>query len=562
MISRGNRSESNGITVSKRCDRFNNFRIHRTKNDHGFHVYILENKNETRQIFIPRFVFGRFRACVKKLATEELSSNSVEAFEHRVSFLNKDYFFFKSSHMDLDNMIIQDLEERKGSSGYITVSRKCLKALNQLLYSEKLQHPNDVLEGIISYHKLFQFSFVKASKSITSDLILRKDVLQSINEYRPELVARNPLKRNKTTESISSDNAVSGSNLRGSKSQKTSNFKSKLGERLHDKDIKVDYSQIFGDKSIRLSSNNESDDKKSGKTVPLYQFAIPLSARDIKYYGTGRFHFELGQDESIQFRNLFLCERSNEFYLGFEIIDALFTRNRILNTFQFPLYYLKVQIRESGRGIRLKARDDGRLYLNHLALAHLIEKFSHKTAGQDSLSRFFTNLLAQHISVDQLNDRITLTRHLPVSDEIFDRTREILIGYQEENGKGGILADLRKLKGVECDLHKVMLYRARGNLSPIELSLEYDLDKILDIAHHSVSRFYDSLLGRFLTPELLNDVPLEADKTPAAWVPGRPSQSTSCLFKKLHQHDIVLLEGPPGTGKTFTIMNLLIDSVC
>jgi hypothetical protein len=564
MLSREYRLEKDVITVSKRCDRYNYFRIQRIKNDHGFHVYLLENTAENRRIFIPRFVFGRFRASVKKLVDSELNSHSVNTFELRVSFLNKDYFFFKSSHMDLSNLIIQDLEERKGSSGYITVSRKCLITLNQLLYSEKLQHPNDVLEGIISYHKLFQFSFNKASKSITSDLILRNDVLQSINDYRPKLSSLMPADKENSIENKIIDNTRAESVKKSITNTQPSNFQSKLGERLHDKNIKVDYSRIFTDRSIKInheSQDREGSDKYSAKNTPLFHFAIPLSAVDVKKYGAGYFTFELDSENSSHFRNQFLCDRSNDFYLGFEIIDALHTYNRTLKTFQFPLYYLKVNIRESGRGVRLSARDDGKFYLNHLALAQLIEKFGRKSASQSSLDAFFTNLLAQHISIDQLNDRITLTRHLPVSDEIFDRTREILFGHREENGKGGILADLT-LKGIECDLQSVALYRSRGNLSHVELSLEYDLNRILDIAHHSVNRFYDSLLGRFLTPELQNGLPLETGKAPPAWVPGRLSRSSACLLDKLHKHDIVLLEGPPGTGKTFTIMNLLIDSVC
>ena len=113
-----------------------------------------------------------------------------EAFELTAAFLNRDYFYFKSSNTDIDNLIIQDIEERDGSSGYITVNRKSLVSLDQLLYDDKLQHPNDVLQEIISYHKLFQFSFVKGSKSITSGLALRKDILQITERYTPSLAQK------------------------------------------------------------------------------------------------------------------------------------------------------------------------------------------------------------------------------------------------------------------------------------------------------------------------------------------------------------------------------------
>ncbi|VUD59162.1 hypothetical protein TDB9533_02606 [Thalassocella blandensis] len=550
------------IAINKKSDRQNHFRIQRQKNDHGFYVYVLENLAENKRIFIPRFVFGQFRACIQHIIHEEQSKPKAEPFERQVSFLNRDYFYFKSSRMDLNNLIIQDVEERKGSSGYITVGRKALHSLTTLLYSDALQHPNDVLDGIISYHKLFQFSFVKGSKSITSDLILRKDVLQSTHDYRPTLAARNSSDSQPKEEKKPVQAALANSASGKKKKIDAATYQPKLGERFHEKDIKVDYGEIFGDKKLSLSSGapaEETKDSKKSKSA-LSQFPTPLSATEIKAFGEGKFSFELSPDDAVEFRNRFISDRSADFYLGFEIVDTLFTYNKSLKTFQFPLYYLKVRIRESGRGVRLEARDDGKFYLNHLALAQLVEKFSEASAGVDPIENFFDNLLAQFISVDQLNDRITLIRHLPVSENIFDRTREILFGYKNENGKGGILGEM-KFKGVECDLHNVILYRAPKILSPTEQSLEYDLDNIQQIAHHKVKRFYSSLLGQFLTPELQHQDQKPQEKLPV-WVPGRLPKSARNLFDKMHHHDIVLLEGPPGTGKTHTILNLLIDAVC
>jgi len=560
------RKKTAEIGLSKKGVRGNTFRIRRFKNDHGFQVYSLENTSEGKTIFIPRFLFGRFRACIRSILKNELSKKHPETFEMTSSFLNRDYIYFKSSGSDIDNLIIQDVEEREGSSGYITVNRRSLTNLDQLLYDDKLQHPNDVLQEIISYHKLFQFSFVKGSKSITSGLALRKDILQITERYTPSLAQKIFLDEdNKGAKK--NIQAKPNTDRRKRKKKESNLFKPKLGERFNEKDIRIDYEEVFGDRKISFSAT-ASDTEEKGKTKSgksksvLSQFPVPLLAADVKAFETGKLYFELSTTEASEFRDRFIKDRSCDFYLGFEITDALFPFNRSIRTLQFPLYYTKVRIRESGRGVHLELMQDGLFYLNHLALAHLVDKFSEKVNGVDQLDKFFKTLLAQDISVDRLNDRVHLSRYLPIKESIFDRTREILLGYQDENGMGGILGDLN-IKGIECDLQSVYLYRAPKLLNPIDQALELDLDQITAIAHKSSQRFYQSLLGKFLTPELATDEHKKKDDFAAiTWMPGALPQSTRNLINQLREHDLVLLEGPPGTGKTYAIMNLLIHCIC
>lgn len=546
--------------------RGNAFRIRRFKNDHGFQVYSLENTSEGKIIFIPRFIFGLFRAHIRTIIKNELSKKQSETFEMTAAFLNRDYFYFKSSSSDIENLIIQDIEERDGSSGYITVNRRSLVELDKLLYDDKLRHPNDVLQEIISYHKLFQFSFVKGSKSITSGLSLRKDILQITERYTPSLAQKIFLDDDAKNEKKSSQ--LKPDIERRKRKKKTADlYKPKLGERFNEKDIRIDYEEVFGDQKISFaptsSEKEDSSKTKTSKSNPiLSQFPVPLLASDVKEYGNGKLYFELSTAEASEFRDRFIKDRSCDFYLGFEITDALFPFNRSIRTFQFPLYYTKVRIRESGRGVHLELMQDGLFYLNHLALANLVDKFSEKINGVDQVDKFFKTLLAQDISVDRLNDRIHLSRYLPIKESIFDRTREILLGFQDENGKGGILGELN-VKGIECDLQSVYLYRAPKLLNPIDQALELDLDQITAVAHKSSHRFYQSLLGKFLTPEQDTDTHKKKDDfAKITWMPGALPQSTRNLIHQLRDHDLVLLEGPPGTGKTYAIMNLLIHCIC
>jgi hypothetical protein len=338
----------------------------------------------------------------------------------------------------------------------------------------------------------------------------------------------------------------------------------KLGERFNERNIIVDYEEVFGDKKLNLNPTPDVDADKDGKGSKrkriLSQFPIPLAASEVKQFENGKFHFELSTAEASEFRDRFINDRSADYYLGFEIVDALFSFNKAIKTYRFPLYYTKVRIRESGRGVYLESRENGRFYLNHIALANLVGKHSETVAGVDNIDKFFKTLLAQDISVDGINDRICLSRYLPIKESIFDRTREILFGYQDENGKGGILADL-SVEGMECDLQSVYLYRAPKLLNPVDQALELDLDKINTLAHHSMKRFYNSLLGKFLIPEQQSDNQRKEKFAPVVWMPGMLPKSTRKLLDGLDNHDLVLLEGPPGTGKTHTIMNLLIQCI-
>jgi hypothetical protein len=557
-----NRIDGNGI--SKKFDRRNAFRIRRLKNDHGLQVYVLDNEGEGRKIYIPRFIFGRFRACVRQLLTNEISKKASESFEVSASFLNRDYFYFLSSAADIGNLVIQDVEEREGSSGYLTVSRKSLQTLDALLYDDALQHPNDVLHEIISYHKLFQFSFVKGSKSMTSGLALRKDVLQGTKRYSPRLAERIVIdaEAREVPANQVLPQVVGGQTA---PSIRAKLYEPKLGERFNEKDIRVDYDEVFGSGSLPGDAAND-DGAESGRAAPrgnkpLSEFPIPLAATDVKTLGDGSFYFELSVEQASEFRERFIGGRACDFYLGFEIVDALFRQGGGVRTFQFPLYYCKVNIRESGRGVHVEIRRDGQCWLNHLALAELVGKFSGTSGSADRVDEFFRTLLAQDISVDRLNDRIRVVRHLPVAESVFDRTREILLGYQDENGKGGLLGGL-SVKGIECDLQNVVLYRAPKIQNAVDQALEADLDTIAELAHHSTRRFYGSLLGKFLTPEMAAVDVQQRAFAPRTWMPGAVPPSTRKLLEQLNEHELVLLEGPPGTGKTFAIRNLLLHCIC
>ena len=147
-----------------------------------------------------------------------------------------------------------------------------------------------------------------------------------------------------------------------------------------------------------------------------------------------------------------------------------------------------------------------------------------------------------------------------MSDDVYTQTREILIGKQGESGHGGIIENLNIL-GIECDLDSVYLYKAPRNPSPLIRALDLDLARTQEIAWDNPTRFYSSLLGQFFNPERRDPKQEATPFCDKSYMPGKMPKATKKLVENLNNHNLVLLEGPPGTGKTFTILNLLIHCI-
>ena len=532
--------------LSKRFNRANKFKITRIKDDFGFHVYVLENTARREKINISRFIFDRFRSALKTIE----KSWKIRKFppETKVFYRSEVHFIITQKLNEKQQYLIQQIDHKGDTTGYMSFDIDAVAALNKLLYHHKLFHPNDLLNRLIEYHKIFRFSFSENTDSITSRLAIKNDLLCSVESYK-----KKPRPRfSKILPFI--NNAPPAPPTNAVPDMKQQNFfKSRLAEKAMAQPAAVNYEQLF-------DPEEKPDEPKQERSAKVNQqrILLPLHAQNIKNFTDTPFSCEFTTSDFSDFLQFISSDRHGEFLLGFEIIDCLFKQSGSMKTFKFPLYYMKVTLKESGKEIIVEPVEDGVFYLNHLALANLVEKFS-KSKSTDNINKFFKTLLAQHMTIDDKPTRVYLSRMLPVNEEIFEQVRKILFGAPEERGKGGILFNLTTV-GAEIDLNSVFLYRSAKVQSLVALSLEHDLNEILTIAYEHPQRFYHSNLGNFLSPETY--VPVNSTYAERAWVPKALPKSFSALLEKLDEHNFLLVEGPPGTGKTHSILNLLIHSIC
>lgn len=558
-----NRKENIDEGISAKFDRGNSFVIQRRHSNAGFFDYYIFNRGRDQNIVVPSFLFDQFRALIRKVFLTGIECLGQDPSGTAIEFKLVEYYRFRVNPENSHDLQIQQLIKFGESTDFLSFSLTSIESLDTLLYDYRVQHPNGLLDRIVAYHKQFQFTFEEGSESITSNLALRKDILSSVERYIPSLgrrVGNSTLKKK-----INSDaNDFEKSKLSANDDLATGLFKSRLAEKEDTKDYSIDYEVLFAKRGASFQNKEPKSgdaEKSNSRKRNASWFPLPVSAGDIKSFQQVPFKCDFDPEEVREFREYFLGKREKEFFIGIEVMDAIFRApGGSLRTFRFPLYYMKVEVKESGRTIFLEPLEGGRLYLNHLALANLNETFGKYVAGQEPVERFFKTLLSQKIEVNGRLSRIYHSRTLPLDLTIFDKTREVLIGEPGENGKGGILNGLNLL-GLECDLESVYLYKSTKTSAPLAAALDKDLDDIQDIAYRNPARFFSSLLGSFLTPEAI--VKKEVKKfSDMSWIPGSLPPATRRLINKLNTSDLMLLEGPPGTGKTYTIMNLFIQCLC
>jgi hypothetical protein len=552
--------------ASARHDRHYKFSIRTSRDAEGEDTFVIENSANKERLRVPRYCFENFRAQLKSLlfSLHEQKSSEID-LEIVVSFQNEP--FFRIQARQVDEVLINIRELRHNDGRQLNLSAAALGTLLEVLHDDRLKMTSEALNLIVAYHKLFQFTFAEGSDSINSDLALRKDVLCVIDQYTPPVTRKlssDQQRRSDLSDEGSSDTPRIAAPVK-SKKEESNLFKSKLGERSGKGLYQVDYSKLLAQEETPMLSAQvpaEGGIRRSSKAPsPDTCYSIPLLASEVKQYKGQALRCELATDDMQDFRSKFLANREQELFLGVEIVDAIYKQNGRLMTFNFPLYYLRVNVSESNRSLIIEPAEDGKLLLNHIALANLVLNHGAGSSGKDPLEPFLTTLLAQRIEVDGHMAPVRLSRKLPVSDSVFEKNRTVFLGSPDEGGRGGILSSL-KLLGIECDLDSVFLYRTSKNVSPLVASLETDLDQILRIANDRPRKFSNALLGKFLASNIGRVAKSKTKFCDTSWVPGAMPKATRRLMQKLNEHDLVLLEGPPGTGKTFTIFNLLIHCIC
>jgi len=521
----------------------------------GFESYVIENIVRKEVLVVPRFLFELFRGAVRTI------SQAKDVVDYHVEFKGKVKF---SLELSQSGVRISAVDSREGANGTLVLSHEAAKTLDEMMHDPRVQHGSDVLGRILAYHRLFKFTFAEASESLNSGLALRTDVLSQVDRYFPPVGRRAGSGIKPTGEAGKEARSPRGTPGKAVELADLKSFKSRLGERDADKIWSVDYQALFGATNQKMLDRqpkaNADNAKKEGSVKHVWH--LPLLSAEVKAMRGKTLRCELGTDDIQEMREVFLTGDDTEYFLGFEIIDVIFkSPSGELKTFRFPLYYTPVSIAESGRQILLEGGEGSRIYLNHLALATMVETFTDESNPETAVDQFFRTLLAQRIEYDGRLGRIYLSRELPVADDIFLRTREIVLGLPGENGKGGLFSAL-KIVGAECDTESVAVYRASKRVGALQKSLELDLEMMQQLADRSPEKFAKTLPGRFLSTgqkDVTRSARLFCERP---FTPVFRPQSTRRLMDKLNAHDVVLLEGPPGTGKTFTIMNLLIHAVC
>ncbi len=450
-----------------------------------------------------------------------------------------------------------------------------------VLFEDSFAYPSGCLERVMSYHSLLQLAFPKVSASLNATMGHRTGFLcfeitnpklldpQLATEYADD--ANGDDGRNRSFETANAKDV-------NPKAAPPKDFKSRLGIKTKSA-LNVNYDALLAALGVKgnTADSEHLDDNSQARKKREDNSVLDLGLTASQLCQSNQRSIRIRPDEfDLQALRESLAENggSLEFFLGFEIVDLwYFDRSKKIRAFRFPLYFLSVSVADFGSEVEVTLQNDARFYLNFLALADVIEKFSGSRATDALVSEYFNKIQLVRFEFLGELERIRVERRLPAIDGIFACQRRALFGHEDSGPLAGALEGLN-IKHVAIDSERTFFYPRNLALSEAEQALASDLVRIRDNAMGSAGRFNSSLLGTVFNPVRpgpsqsgASDKAGESNKraTPRYNPRCNPFElpdSNAYLFDEIDRKNLILVEGPPGTGKTFSMLNLLVHSVC
>jgi hypothetical protein len=549
-------------------------KVTRTARKNGLQSFVFEIASGNQRIEVPEHLMDSLRQALSELcaATQE----QILFKPQYVTFDGKNVFRIEleSSPDAATSVHIADLVHPVRGER-IVIPLADLASFVTLLFEDSFAYPSGCLERVMSYHSLLQLAFPKVSSSLNATMGHRAGFL-CFEITNPKLL--DPQLATEYVDGSDSDDGRKVSNTKAKdvtqKAAPPKDFKSRLGIKTKSA-LNVNYDALLA--ALGVKGNNADsehlDDTPQARKKREDSSVLDLGLTASQLCRSNQRSIRIRPDEfDLQSLRESLADNggSLEFFLGFEIVDFwYFDRSKKIRAFRFPLYFMSVSVADFGAEVEVSLQNDARFYLNFLALADVIEKFSSSRATDSVVSEYFDKIQLVRFEFLGELERVRVERRLPAIDGIFACQRRALFGQEDSGPLAGALLGLN-IKHVAIDCERTFFYPRNLALSEAEQALASDLVRIRDSAMGSAGRFNASLLGTVFNPVRPTANPVKAvekgadgNKRAAALCnPYELPDSNAYLFDEIERKNLILVEGPPGTGKTFSMLNLLVHSVC
>jgi hypothetical protein len=545
----------------------------------GQRVFVFETDQGRHRIAVQEHLLDGLRrtflAFTDSLGVNGSNSGDETIITRVFSSFGGQHFFRLDFERDPDHgevISVLDLQSTE-TSDRLVVPVEYARIFSGALFDDRLGFPSGCLEKVMSYHSLLQLAFPNVSASLNASMGHRNGFL-TIEINAPRLSEPIYSLQHGDDDDTSASDESDGRAKSLSKRNKPSSFKSRLGVRTRSA-LSVSYDELLSSLGVGSRSDESTSDKDAGAVrkldaLPSAILDLGIQASQVHALATSSIRIKVEEDDMEALRlSLETNGGGGEFFLGFEIVDVWYLdRVKKVKAVRFPLYFLPVTVVDYGAEIEVCFAQDPVFNLNFLAISDLAQRFS----GARATDKFLEDLLGriQMARFDFLGkvERVRIERRLPVDGSLLLSQRRVLLGQEDRGPIGGALEGLR-IQHVTIDPGRTLLFPRNLSMTEADLALASDLDRIRKQALAGTQEFNATLLGHVFNPSRPAVLEIGKRKRVLAQAGEAPRcnpfdlpDALRFLFDEFERKDLILVEGPPGTGKTFSMLNLLVHCVC